>query len=209
MNLPVLPIAVGAGVALVLGVLLFSGKAKAAPPPAATKTPAKKATGGGGGSVSKPADWKMIGYKAGLAQGKADKAKGSPYFLIPSRVVSGPKMPGTPGSTTSDGNAVANWTAGYADGYPLGFGKIGSTTPKYAVDAASEDDGSGTMDYTDGGATVDDSSSSDSSSSTDSTDTSTSGTPGGYVTSLPVNRPIGAWGPRQTILAKVKSRRAA
>lgn len=140
------PVAIGAaGVALaVLGYLFLKGKkppvAQIAPP---KKVPAKPSGGGGyaGGGAAKPTDWKLTGYRAGLAQGKADKAARRPFGTSFKKAESPPSS--VPGGTDPKTTLTFRqlWTLGWIDGYPVGYGGDASgkvaAAPKYAVDAYS------------------------------------------------------------------------
>jgi len=237
MAFPTIPVAIGAaGVAAILGYLILSGKkpGAAAASAAVKPPPAKKSAGGGSGAGAPPAkvDWKLAGYRAGLAMGKLDAAGkggiGVTEVILPSRVAPGTKpMPGTPGglsaSTLSGALAVAAWTTGYADGYPKGFGKSGSATPKYAMDeeasdgteAYSLDSGgeatsegtSGTVDY----GTPTETTATDTTDATASDtrgETETAGVHTGQGMALyyhPMHRPMGTWGPQRHVLAHAKT----
>ncbi len=138
-------------------------------------------------------------------------------------------MPGTPGglsaSTPEGAVAVGLWSQGYTSGYPVGFGKLGSTTPKYAVDEAASDGteaysvdsggeatSEGTSGTVDSGTAAEDGSTSDAATGDSAGDASTESTTRGVRVGQsmlerlyhPAHRLSGAWGPRQSVLSHAK-----
>lgn len=210
------PVAIGAaGVALaVLGYLFLKGKK---PPVAAIVPPKKvpaKATGGGyaGGGAAKPTDWKLTGYRAGLAQGKADKNAKRPFGTSFKKSESPPSS--VPGGSDPKTTLTFRqlWTLGWIDGYPVGYGGDASgavtTAPRYAVDAYSveEWDAVPAEDApVDAGAT---SATDYESTPTEDVSVSVEGVHGVHVGTAalyyPMHRPSGAWGPRREVLAHAK-----
>ena len=234
MTFPTIPVVIGVGVtgvAAILGYLIYTGKKPGAASAAAAvpkKIPAAKSAGGGGGGGggAKPAtDWKLTGYRAGLAQGKADKQAGRPWGASFKKSESPPSSvpTGTDPKTTLTLRAL--WTLGWIEGYPVGYGGDASgkvaKAPKYAVDAYSteewdavtaEESGTEEMaaDATETDATsTDESTTTDVStdSSTTETETETAGVRTGQGMAIyyhPTHRPAGAWGPQRHVLAHAK-----
>lgn len=226
-------LAIGGGVAAVLGYLAYSVlKRKPAPPPRVVPAPKKAAGGGGGGGGAKASsattDWKLTGYRAGLATGKADRQAKRSFGASFRRSESPPSS--VPAGTDAGTKLTLRqlWSLGWIEGYPVGYGTDATgkvaAAPRYALDAYSaeewdaveaEEEGGGSATAADAAEEVDYAEGAVEEKLGDwlggGSSVETSGSPSGVVARVgailfPYNegyhdrRPDGTWGPRQVVL---------